>query len=48
MTIASLAQQILRVKSASFQTELDEQLKQHLQQEVAECVKSFETLKLIN
>lgn len=40
MTIASLAQQILRVKSASFQTELDEQLKQHLQQEVVAVVKT--------
>ena len=40
MTIASLAQQILRVKSASFQTELDEQLKQHLQQEIVAVVKT--------
>ena len=34
MTIANREQQILRIKSASFQAELDEQLKEHLQQEV--------------
>lgn len=40
MTIASLGQQILRIKSASFQTELDEQLQQHLQKEVVAVVKT--------
>ncbi len=40
MTIANREQQILRVKAASFQTELDEQLKQHLQQEVVSVVQT--------
>lgn len=40
MTIAYREQQILRVKAASFQTELDEQLKQHLQQEVVSVVQT--------
>ncbi|VAW34241.1 hypothetical protein MNBD_CHLOROFLEXI01-261 [hydrothermal vent metagenome] len=31
MTTANREQQILRIKSTSFQTELDEQLKEHLQ-----------------
>lgn len=40
MTIANREQQILRVKVASFQTELDEQLRQHLQQEVVKVVQT--------
>ena len=40
MTIANREQQILRVKAASFQTELDEQLKQQLQQEVVSVVQT--------
>jgi len=40
MTIAHREQQILRIKTASFQTELDEQLEQHLQQEVVSVVQT--------
>lgn len=40
MTIANREQQILRVKTASFQTELDEQLRRHLQQEVVSVVQT--------
>jgi len=40
MTIANREQQILRVKAASFQTELNEQLRQHLQQEVVSVVQT--------
>lgn len=40
MTIANREQQILRVKAASFQPELDEQLRQQLQQEVVSVVQT--------
>ncbi len=40
MTIANREQQILRIKAASFQTELNEQLRQHLQQEVVSVVQT--------
>ena len=40
MTIATRKQQIHRIKSASFQAELDEQLKEHLQQEVVSVVQT--------
>ncbi len=40
MTIANREQQILRIKSTSFQAELDEQLKEHLQQEVVSVVQT--------
>lgn len=40
MTTANREQQILRIKSASFQTELDEHLQKHLQQEVVSVVQT--------
>lgn len=40
MTTANREQQILRIKSTSFQAELDEQLKEHLQQEVVSVVQT--------
>ena len=40
MTIAEREQQILRIKSASFQSELNEQLEAHLRQQVIETVKT--------
>jgi len=40
MTIANREQQIHRIKSASFQAELDEQLKDHLQQEIVSVVQT--------
>ncbi|KAA3664016.1 MAG: hypothetical protein DWQ04_07920 [Chloroflexi bacterium] len=40
MTIANREQKILRVKAASFQTELDEQLRQKLQPEVVSVVQT--------
>lgn len=40
MTIANREQQIFRIKSTSFQAELDEQLKEHLQQEVVSVVQT--------
>ncbi len=40
MTIANREQQILRIKSTSFQAELDEQLKEQLQQEVVSVVQT--------
>jgi len=40
MTIATREQQILRVKKASFQTELNEHLEQHLHQEIVSVVQT--------
>ena len=40
MTIAEREKQILRIKSASFQSELNEQLEAHLRQRVIETVKT--------
>ena len=40
MTIAKREQQINRIKSASFQAELNEQLKEHLQEEVVSVVQT--------
>ena len=47
MTTANRKQQILRIKSASFQAELDEQLKEHLQQEVASVVQTTIEVTLV-
>ncbi|MCA9967582.1 MAG: hypothetical protein KC423_25205, partial [Anaerolineales bacterium] len=40
MTIAEREQQILRIKKASFQSELDEQLETHMRQQVVLAVQT--------
>ena len=40
MTIAEREEQIIRIKEASFQSELDEQLEAHLREQVVEVVQA--------
>jgi transposase-like protein len=47
MTIAQREQQILRIKAASFQSELDEQLEQQLRSEVVRTVQTILEAALI-
>ena len=48
MTIAEREQQILRIKKASFQSELDEALAKHLRQQVVTTVQTVLEASLIN